>query len=78
MPFATAEVKGKDPKEMCVNFYLYISEWIYLMVLMGTGSWSFRSLWVVAWGDEKSEPSIQSTPPIGVPGGCEGFIMMHY
>jgi hypothetical protein len=48
---------------MCINFYLRVDEWIYLIARVGAGSRSFRGVQAVVAKCKKSPPSLLRRGP---------------
>ena len=79
---------------MCMNVYLCINEWIYLIAYVGAGSWSFRGVQAIVLGSEKLAPhDLNQAIVLGsgklapydltvdapiLPRGCSGFIITQY
>ena len=61
---------------MCMNVYLCINEWIYLIAYVGAGSWSFRGVQAIVLGSEKLALCDLEEDASILPGGCSGFIVM--
>jgi len=50
------QLKSRDRTQgnMRINFDLCTNEWIYLILRVGAGNWSFRGAGAVPWGPGKS------------------------